>query len=193
MKNTKKEKRNKNGVVLNQVDLIKNIDSELIDSIETNLDYQENSSHKVNYFSIYKDYILDPVFQDKIEIYGAHYFLFYTYLKVQMLSGEKYYIKNEILNRVIKNYCALYGADREEISNIFNDLVLTKTISLVSTKTLGEIITDPYILYNYRLAMEKRVYNRKTQQNRRAGEEIEEIPSTPLLIEDCEDDLADFN
>lgn len=159
---------------MNKIELVYNLTSILIDEIERNEGYKENTKHNVDYFSVESDFLLDVKTQDKVEIYGAHYLIFYFYLKVQMLNGGKYYIDSATSKRIIKNYCAMYSADLENVQNIFNDLVLTKTIFVLNTETLGEIITDPNIVYNYRLVMEKRLYNRLKKQEERAEDKEEE-------------------
>lgn len=156
-----------------KIELIYNLTSNLIDEIENDEGYKENTKYNVDYFSVESDFLLDVKTQDKVEIYGAHYLTFYFFLKVQMLNGGKYYIDSATSKRIIKNYCAMYSADFENVQNIFNDLVLTKTIFVLKTESLGEIITDPYIVYNYRSVMEKRLYNRIKKQEERAEDKEE--------------------
>lgn len=162
--------------------------NEIIDELERNEGYKENSKYNVDYFSVESDFILSLTLQDKFEIYGAHYLAFYLYLKTQMLNGGKFYIDSITSKRVIKNYAVLYSADPENVKDIFDDLVATKTIFVLDTETLGTIITDPYIVYNYRTVMETRLYNRLKKQEERAEEkeqkEVKDItgataPSAP--------------
>lgn len=157
-------------IKMQKIELIYNLTSDLIDQIENNEGYKENTKYNVDYFSIDSDYILDTTTQDKVEEFGAHYVLFYLYLKTQMLLGGKYYINKTTTKRIIKNYCVMYCADLENIQEIFADYILTKTIFVLNTETLGEIITDPFVVYNYRLVMEKRLYNRLKKQEERAEE-----------------------
>lgn len=171
-----------------KIELIHILTSEMIDELERNEGYKENTKYNVDYFSVESDFILSLNLQDKFEIYGAHYLSFYLYLKTQMLNGGKYYIDSKTSKRVIRNYSVMYFADVEDIKDIFDDLVSTKTIFVLNTETLGEIITDPYIVYNYSITMEQRLYNRLKKQEERAEEkeqkEIKDItgataPSAP--------------
>lgn len=157
-----------------KIELILNLTSEMIDELERNEGYKENTKYNVDYFSVESDFIMSLHLQDKFEIYGAHYLSFYLYLKTQMLNGGKYYIDSTTSKRVIKNYSVLYSADVENIKEIFNDLVLTKTIFVLNTETLGEIITDPYIVYNYATVMETRLYKRLKKREDRAKDEEDE-------------------
>lgn len=167
-----------------KIELIHNITSELIDEIETNANYKEGTNYSVDYFSLPVDYIVDPVFQDKIENYGAHYLLFYLYLKTQMLNGGRYYIYADCIHRIMKTYCVLYSADFDNVTKIFEDLENTKTIVFVNNTVLGNIITDPYVFYNYRLTMEKRLYNRRKKREEREKANIPEFPSAPVTSTD---------
>ena len=153
-----------------KIELIHILTSEMIDELERNEGYKENTKYNVDYFSVESDFILSLNLQDKFEIYGAHYLSFYLYLKTQMLNGGKYYIDSKTSKRVIRNYSVMYFADVENIKDIFDDLVSTKTIFVLNTETLGEIITDPYIVYNYSITMEQRLYNRLKKQEERAEE-----------------------
>ena len=156
-----------------KIELIHILTSEMIDELERNEGYKENTKYNVDYFSVESDFILSLNLQDKFEIYGAHYLSFYLYLKTQMLNGGKYYIDSKTSKRVIRNYSVMYFADVENIKDIFDDLVSTKTIFVLNTETLGEIITDPYIVYNYSITMEQRLYNRLKKQEERAEDKEE--------------------
>ena len=164
---------------LNKVEFTNNITVELINNIAENEDYKQNTNYGVDYFSVPTDYILSVDFQDKVEAFGAHYFLFYTYLKTLMLNSNRYYVESKQINRIIKNYCVMYCAEIENTKNIFEDLKATKTIISLGGTVLGDIVTDPYIIYNYRLTMEKRAYNRKKKREERDKEE--NIPTAPLV------------
>lgn len=172
---------------LNKIEFTNNITKETIDEIETNKDYKEATQYNVDYLSISCDYIQDTDFQDKIEKFGAHYFLFYVYLKTLMLNGGKYYILNNNIKRAIRNYSVMYCCDFENVQEIFEDLKATKTILFIENTILGDIVTDAYVIYNYRLTMEKRAYNRKKKREEREKED--NIPIAPLIPTESFDEL----
>ncbi|MDM8126234.1 hypothetical protein [Mediterraneibacter glycyrrhizinilyticus] len=175
-----------------KIELIHNITSELIDEIETNANYKEGTSYNVDYFSLPSDYIVDPVFQDKIETYGAHYLLFYLYLKTQMLNSGRYYIYADCIYKIMKTYCVLYSANFDDIEQIFEDLKNSQTIVCVCGTLLGNIITDPYIVYNYRLTMERRSYNRNKKREERQNARIPSAPSAPVNSSSTDPFIEEF-
>lgn len=155
-------------ITLEKVDLILDLTEKEIEEVENNKDYKENTKYNVDYFSINADMLMDNVFMDKIEEYGAHYFLFFCYLKVHMLNSGRYYIYEKNLKRIIKNYCLNYNANMELIQKIYEELICNKSVFCLSPSCFSEpILVEPYILYNYRLTNSKRAYNRKKQQENR--------------------------
>lgn len=168
------------------------VTSELVEKIEADKDYKENEKYNVDYFSTYCDMLRDYDFKDKIETFGAHYFLFFTFLKMEMLNFGKYYVYEKNIKRLIKEYCISYSADLENVNEIYADLVKSKYINILKCSCFEyTIITESVIFYNYRLVQEKRVYNRNYKRKQRADKkaeqeentqinETEEAPSEPL-------------
>ena len=168
------------------------ITAQLIEEVERDEGYKQNEKFDVMYFSVYKDLFNDFDFQEKIELYGAHYFLFWQYLKAEMLDSGKYYIYEKHIDRLIKQYCLKFFANIEEIKAIYKDLVSCKYISVVECSCFeSAVIVDPIIFNNYRLVQEKRVQNR--ERKRRERTKKQEVPSEPLTaIKNVVDD-TNFN
>lgn len=156
---------------------------ELIKEVENNIDYKENTKYNLDYFSIPSDLLLDNLFMDKIEQFSAHYFLFFCFLKVQMANMGRYYFYSKNIKRIIKNYCVNYSAEIEEITNIYEDLLINKNIFKFQDSSIfggEEIITEPYLFYNYRLTNSKRAYNRQKKQEEREKKKNNEVaPTSP--------------
>lgn len=176
-----------NEIKLKNTELVTNVTFELIDEIESNRDYKENTKYNTTYFSVPTAIFNDNDFLDKIEKFGLHYLSFYLYLKTQMLASSSYYFYERSLKRIIKNYCLNYNAEIDDIYKIYNDLLESKMIFCITdSKILNEpVLTDPYIIYNYLLTNNKRVYNRLKQRESRKKKK--EVPVCPENI------VSDFN
>lgn len=178
-----------NEIKLKNTELVTNVTGELIDEIESNTDYKKNTKYITTYFSVDTALFSDNDFLDKIEEFGLHYLSFYLYLKTQMLASSSYYFREKNLNRIIKNYCLNYDAEIDSIYKIYNDLLDSKMIfCIVDSKILNEsIITDPYIIYNYLLTNNKRVYNRLKQRESRTKKKKEILSCPENIISDFDD------
>lgn len=179
-----------NEIKLKNTELVTNVTFELIDEIESNRDYKENTKYNTTYFSVPTAIFNDNDFLDKIEKFGLHYLSFYLYLKTQMLASSSYYFFERSLKRIIKNYCLNYNAEIDDIYKIYNDLLDSKMIFCISdSKILSEpVVTDPYVIYNYLLTNNKRVYNRLKQRESRKKKK--EAPSCPENIASNFDDFS---
>lgn len=179
-----------NEIKLKNTELVTNVTFELIDEIESNRDYKENTKYNTTYFSVPTAIFNDNDFLDKIEKFGLHYLSFYLYLKTQMLASSSYYFFERSLKRIIKNYCLNYNAEIDDIYKIYNDLLDSKMIFCISdSKILSEpVVTDPYVIYNYLLTNNKRVYNRLKQRESRKKKK--EVPSCPENIASNFDDFS---
>lgn len=178
-----------NELKLKNTELVTNVTSKLIDEIESNKDYKENTKYNTTYFSVPTFLFSDNDFLDKIEKFGLHYLSFYLYLKTQMLASSSYYFCEKSLKRIIKNYCLNYNAEIDDIYKIYNDLLESKMIFCITdSKILNEpVLTDPYIIYNYLLTNNKRVYNRlKQRESRKKKKEV------PSCSENIVSDFDDF-
>lgn len=178
-----------NELKLKNTELVTNVTAELIDEIESNKDYKENTKYNTTYFSVPTFLFSDNDFLDKIEKFGLHYLSFYLYLKTQMLASSSYYFYERSLKRIIKNYCLNYNAEIDDIYKIYNDLLESKMIFCITdSKILNEpVLTDPYIIYNYLLTNNKRVYNRlKQRESRKKKKEV------PVCPENIVSDFDDF-
>ena len=178
-----------NELKLKNTELVTNVTAELIDEIESNKDYKENTKYNTTYFSVPTFLFSDNDFLDKIEKFGLHYLSFYLYLKTQMLASSSYYFYERSLKRIIKNYCLNYNAEIDDIYKIYNDLLESKMIFCITdSKILNEpVLTDPYIIYNYLLTNNKRVYNRlKQRESRKKKKEV------PSCSENIVSDFDDF-
>ena len=168
------------------------ITAKLIESIENNNNYSENEKFDLDYFSRKVSMFDDFGFIEKIQIFGSDYLCFFEFLQAKMLQGSKYYIYEKYIKILITTFCATFGIDIEKVNNIYDDLVKSKYISIIQCACFDEpIITEPTIVYNYRLVNEKRAYNRNKKRESRANkkaeqeeitqiEETEEAPSEPL-------------
>lgn len=179
-----------NELKLKNTELITNVTAELIDEIESNKDYKENTKYNTTYFSVPVAIFSDNDFLDNVEKFGLHYLSFYLYLKTQMLASSSYYFYERSLKRIIKNYCLNYNAEIDDIYKIYNDLLESKMIFCINdSKILNEpIVTDPYIIYNYLLTNNKRVYNRLKQRESRKKKK--EVPACPENIASYFDDFS---
>ena len=115
-----------NELKLKNTELVTNVTSKLIDEIESNKDYKENTKYNTTYFSVPTFLFSDNDFLDKIEKFGLHYLSFYLYLKTQMLASSSYYFCEKSLKRIIKNYCLNYNAEIDDIYKIYTTLQLFK-------------------------------------------------------------------
>lgn len=177
-----------NELKLKNTELVTNVTAELIDEIESNKDYKENTKYNTTYFSVPTFLFSDNDFLDKIEKFGLHYLSFYLYLKTQMLASSSYYFCEKSLKRIIKNYCLNYNAEIDDIYKIYNDLLESKMIFCITdSNILNEpIVTDPYIIYNYLLTNNKRVYNRlKQRESRKKKKEVSACPEN--IVSDFDD------
>lgn len=198
--NINKENEIRRGVVL------ENVTPELVE--QALKDYSDNAKYNIDYFSVYCSQLRDYDFMDKIEEYGAHYFLFLQYLKMEMLDFAKFYILEKNIKRLIKQYCCNFSADENEIKSIYDDLIKSKYISVISVDSFDcPLVVEPVIFYNYRLTNEKRLAGRERQAKSREkkkleleelqekvasleSENIEPSPSAPVEI--LQDDFNDF-
>ncbi len=156
-----------------KIEMVYDIDDKFIKEIEDNTDYKEGNKYSIDYISVDLDFISSRRLQNQIRLYGSDYFFFYCYLKNEMCNSGNYYFLASDKDIIIQNFSMLYRVDLGKVKKIFQELIQQKLIFVVNSKTLGEIITDPYVIYNYRLTMEKRVYNRKKKQEERAREKTQ--------------------
>jgi len=204
----KENETNKNeirrGVVL------ENVTPELVE--QALIDYSRNAKYNVDYFSVYCSQLRDYDFMDKIEEFGAHYFLFLQYLKMEMLDFAKFYILEKNIKRLIKQYCCNFSANENEIKSIYDDLIKSKYISVISVSDFEcPLIVEPVVFHNYRLTNEQRLRNRERQAKSREKKktELEELqekvenfeseniepapPSHPEIVSDFDDfPVSDF-
>lgn len=183
--------------------ILEPITAQLIEEVENDKDYKQNEKFDVSFFSVYCDMFDDYDFKEKIELFGAHYFLFLQFLKAKMLGFGKYYIYEKHMERLIKEYCFSFSSDIENIKSIYQDLVNSKYISVIQCSCFDSaIVVEPIIFHNYRLVQEKRVYNRNYKKSQRANkkaeentqiEETEEAPSEPLSEVKAVQDNTIFN
>ena len=169
---------------------IEPISVNLIEEIERNEDYIQNEVFPVTYFPIFCIDLDNPDFQDKIVEFNAHYFLFLQFMKRKMLQRGKYYICEKNIKRFIKEYCYTYDIDIENIMNIYNDLIENNYMSIIKCPCFEEaILTEPTVVYVFKLVQEQRVRNRKKKRKERANKKAEtkkdnnkteEAPSEPL-------------
>lgn len=186
---------------------LENVTPELVE--QALIDYNKNAKYNIDYFSVYCSQLRDYDFMDKIEEYGAHYFLFLQYLKMEMLDFAKFYILEKNIKRLIKQYCCNFSANQKEVENIYVDLIKSKYISVISVNGFeSNLVVEPVIFYNYRLTNEQRLRNRERQAKTREkkkteleelqekvanfeNENIEPAPSAPAEI--LNDDFNNFS
>lgn len=189
--NTKTNENSKLNKKLNKEYKIKlePITAKLIESIENNDNYNDNEKFDLDFFSRKVSMFDDFGFIEKIQIFGSDYLCFLEFLQAKMLQNSKYYIYEKYIKILITTFCATFGIDLEKVNNIYDDLVKSKYISIVQCSCFDEpIVTEPTVVYNYRLVNEKRAYNRNKKRESRANKkeentqtnEIEEAPSEPL-------------
>lgn len=163
--------------------ILENVTPELVESALK--DYSENAKYNVDYFSVYCSQLRDYDFMDKVEEYGAHYFLFLQYLKMEMLDFAKFYILEKNIKRLIKQYCCNFSASENEIKNIYDDLIKSKYISVISVSDFEcPLIVEPIVFYNYRLTNEQRLKNRERQAKTREKKKFE--------LEELQEKVANF-
>ena len=171
--------------------IIEPVTAQLVDEIENNKEYKKNENFDLSYFSVDCKIFDDFDFQEKIEVYGPHYFCFWQFLKAKMLDCGKYYVYEKHIDRLIKQYCFKFSANTEEIKAIYENLVSSKYISVIECSCFElPIIVDPSIFRSYRLVQERRVYNRKYNKTRTKKQEV---PSEPLTAIKKVVDDTNFN
>ncbi len=201
----KENETNKNEIVRGV--RLEEVTSELVEQALN--DYSKNAKYNVDYFSVYCSQLRDYDFMDKIEEYGAHYFLFLQYLKMEMLDFAKFYILEKNIKRLIKQYCCNFSVNESEIKSIYDDLVKSKYISVISVNGFDyDLIVEPVVFYNYRLTNEQRLKNRERQAKTREKKkiELEELqekvasfeneniePASPAPAEILNDDFNNFS
>lgn len=206
MKNNINKENETNKKEIRRGVVLENVTPELVEIALK--DYSDNAKYNIDYFSVYCSQLRDYDFMDKIEEYGAHYFLFLQYLKMEMLDFAKFYILEKNIKRLIKQYCCNYSTNESEIKNIYDDLIKSKYISVISVDSFDcPLVVEPVIFYNYRLTNEKRLAGRERQAKSREkkkleleelqekvaileSENIEPAPSAPAEI--LQDDFNDF-
>ena len=186
--------------------ILENVTPELVENALK--EYSKNAKYNVDYFSVYCSQLRDYDFMDKVEEFGAHYFLFLQYLKMEMLDFAKFYILEKNIKRLIKQYCCNFSVNENEIKSIYDDLIKSKYISVIPVNGFDcDLIVEPVVFYNYRLTNEQRLKNRERQAKSRdkkkteleelqekvenfESENIEPVPSAPAEI--LQDDFDDF-
>lgn len=186
--------------------ILENVTPELVENALK--EYSKNAKYNVDYFSVYCSQLRDYDFMDKVEEFGAHYFLFLQYLKMEMLDFAKFYILEKNIKRLIKQYCCNFSVNENEIKSIYDDLIKSKYISVIPVNGFEcSLIVEPVVFYNYRLTNEQRLKNRERQAKSRdkkkteleelqekvenfESENIEPVPSSPAEI--LQDDFDDF-
>lgn len=187
--------------------ILENVTPELVENALK--DYSKNAKYNVDYFSVYCSQLRDYDFMDKIEEFGAHYFLFLQYLKMEMLDFAKFYILEKNIKRLIRQYCCNFSASENDIKSIYDDLIKSKYISIISVDVFDcPLIVEPVVFHNYRLTNEQRLKNRERQAKTREKKktELEELqekvasfeneniePAPPAPAEILNDDFNNFS